>query len=85
MLDGSMSASEEGDTCYDQKSYCKEDDKYVEYGNSYKDMDGYIGQEQVQEILLLMPGKPFIHAFPMHPCFYYLHCFPKFYYLCATC
>ena len=47
ILDGSMSACEEGDKCYDQASYCKEDDKYVEYGNSYKDRDSYIGQEQV--------------------------------------
>ena len=47
MLDGSMSACEEGNKRYDQESYYKEDDKYVEYGNSYEDRDGYIGQEQV--------------------------------------
>ena len=40
----------------------------VEQGEGFVDQ----GQEQEQ----VAEGKPFIHAFPMHPCFY-LHCFPK--------
>ena len=45
MLDGSMSACEEGDGYYDQKSYCKRDDKYV--GEFYEEIGDYVEQEQV--------------------------------------
>ena len=41
----------------------------VEQGEGFVDQ----GQEQEQ----FAEGKPFIHAFPMHPCFINLHCFSK--------
>ena len=60
----------------------KEGDEYDEPWDSYEESEDYIGQEQVQEALLLMPGKPSIHAYPWIP-FLLLALFYKFnYYLC---
>jgi hypothetical protein len=54
---------------------CNIEDHQEELGQG----EGFVDQGQEQE--QVAEGKPFIHAFPMHPCFYYLHCFPKFYYV----
>ena len=54
---------------------CNIEDHQEELGQG----EGFVDQGQEQE--QVAEGKPFIHAFSMHPCFYYLHCFPKFYYV----